>query len=203
MNKNSKQFVQHQSGFVPVIMILIIIVGFVGTYFLGTLKNKPLTNVVSTASPYAVTIDESSVSKPITTPDTPSWQEYTNTTLGFSVMYPAEWRVLGDATTTSFIGFGPINLNDTQWVITINSHRSTDEIAADMGKQFSDRKEQRRTFKINNREAIEIIVTTPSEPNWIFRQILIPINDITFAFSNGAIEDNRFVSFYNSFVLTK
>lgn len=66
---------QNQKGFVPVIIILVVLIGFVGVYFLGTLKNKP-SDVSSTASPTAVA-KESTVptSKPVTTIDpTSNWK---------------------------------------------------------------------------------------------------------------------------------
>lgn len=81
-----------QKGFVPVIIVLVVLIGFVGVYFLGTLKNK--TTVVSPTSVPNIVINESSVpsSKPVATNDpTYYWKTYSNTKFNYSLKIPSDW----------------------------------------------------------------------------------------------------------------
>lgn len=61
-------------------------------------------------------------------------QSYTNGTYGFSINYPQGWRIVEDKNSIySFIGFGPSNQGeDVNWTITMNSHKSIDDIASQM-----------------------------------------------------------------------
>lgn len=60
---------RNQKGFVPFIIILLSLIGFIGVYYLGTLKPKPVSE------------------QPAETKDT--WRVYKNIKLGFSVEIPA------------------------------------------------------------------------------------------------------------------
>lgn len=57
---------KNQKGFVPIIIILVVLVGFVGVYYLGTFKTK--TTTVNPTSTPVVSVEPSSVptAKPVT-----------------------------------------------------------------------------------------------------------------------------------------
>jgi len=84
---------KNQKGFIPVIIILIVLLGFVGVYYLGTLKSKPA-NVNPSSSPLAVdtqsAIPAVPTIKPVTDP-TLNWKTYTNNE--FSFRYSDDWAV--------------------------------------------------------------------------------------------------------------
>jgi hypothetical protein len=103
------------------------------------------------------------------------------------------------------IGFGPANVGeDIQWAINVYTGKTLDEIVADMGKQFgSDRKEQRKQITVNGLSATEAIVTTSSVQGWTYRQIIINTGNKLIVIGNGAVEDNKFSTFYQSFSLNR
>lgn len=81
-----------QKGFVPVIIILVVLIGFVGVYFLGTLKNK---TVVINPTPTPNTVATESVApsyNPVVTTDpTSNWKTYRNTKFNYSLRIPSNW----------------------------------------------------------------------------------------------------------------
>jgi hypothetical protein len=84
--------VKNQKGFVPVIIIILAMVGFVGVYYFGTFKTK---NVVvnSTATPNVSVFSTPSVtSKPLITSQIAKWKTYSNKV--FTFKYPVEWDTI-------------------------------------------------------------------------------------------------------------
>lgn len=68
----------------PVIIILVVLIGFVGVYYLGTLKpNK----VAESSTPTPVTSVEP------TADPTANWKTYTNKEHGVSFKYPLDWKL--------------------------------------------------------------------------------------------------------------
>jgi hypothetical protein len=130
-----------------------------------------------------------------------NWQSYSNTTIGFMIKYPPDWRKVGNETSTEMIGFGPASVGeDVQWGINIYTNMTIDGIVSEMGKQFSSsRKEQRNDVVVDGIKGIEAVVTTSTEPTWIYRQVIFPLNGKLIAISNGAVEDNKFNDFYKTF----
>jgi hypothetical protein len=87
-----------QAGFIlPIIIILVVLIGFVSVYYLGTIKSKstiiyvtPSPNVEVTTLPSIVTS-----SKPITITDsTSNWKRYN--VLNFQVKIPNHWNYIDD-----------------------------------------------------------------------------------------------------------
>lgn len=84
---------KNQKGFVPVIIILIVLIGFVGVYYLGTLKPKnvvvnPTSTPTVSNSPSSVATFKSATSDPIT-----EWKTYQDNNMGFEIKYPIEFNV--------------------------------------------------------------------------------------------------------------
>lgn len=80
---------KNQKGFVPIIIIIVVLIGFVGVYYLGRLNPK---KEVSNPSPSSVAtvIDTSKPTIPTikpTTDPTANWKTYTNTKYGYSIGY--------------------------------------------------------------------------------------------------------------------
>lgn len=92
MKKNQKGLLA-QAGFVPVIIVLVVLIGFVGVYYLGRLNpKKEVSN--PTSSPVATVIDTSKPTVPTTKPTTDpmaNWKTYKNNK--FSFKYLNDWDV--------------------------------------------------------------------------------------------------------------
>lgn len=84
---------KNQKGFIPVIIILVVLIGFVGVYYLGTLKQKN-TTVNPTTTPVVSSLPSSvATSKPATPDPTVNWKKYTNTKYGYSISYPSSYVI--------------------------------------------------------------------------------------------------------------
>jgi len=83
---------KNQKGFIPVIIILVVLIGFVGVYYLGTLKsNKNVevnpTSVVSSL-PSSIATSKSASPNPTT-----NWKDYNFSPLKLSLKVPQEFTV--------------------------------------------------------------------------------------------------------------
>lgn len=176
-------------------VLLVAIIGLAGyflyTKYLGGTGNKEAVNTVVTPVPVVAT----------PTPDpTANWEKYINTALGFSIKYPSSWRLVGTEKSTEMVGFGPASIEeDVQWAINVYTNKTVDQLIADMGKQFDDRKVKQEQIEIGSISATKVTVTTPSAETWVSEQILINKNNKIIDISNGAIVDANFEDFYNSF----
>lgn len=80
---------KNNRGFVPAIIILVVLIGFGVFYFLGTLKPKSV--IVATPIPTIISV---SSSKPVATSDpTANWKTYVDPNSLFSFKYPSDWRL--------------------------------------------------------------------------------------------------------------
>lgn len=86
----------NQKGFIPILVIVVLVVSAVGGYFLYQQQTKSpssqlATNQVTNQATSAGQIDE-----------TANWKTYTDQSLGFQIMYPPDWKVKqgGDPRTT-------------------------------------------------------------------------------------------------------
>ena len=93
----------NQKGFANIILVVVIVilVGAVG-YFAFVKKSEP---VAQQPTPTPIQT-KTSTPTPTTKDETSSWKTYTNSSVGFSFKYPADWKVSDD-------GKGDINLTDS------------------------------------------------------------------------------------------
>lgn len=130
------------------------------------------------------------------------WQAYIDDDLGFQIDIPADWYVRPQ--NEELVGFSPSGFGDYVWGVHIynSSEITTQAIINDMGKQFEQtRQESRRAVIINGLSATNVLVTTTTHPDWFYQAVIIEYNDKIFQITNGAIRDDRFGTFYQSFKL--
>src|SRR3989344_5398734 len=96
MNMNQKGFAN-----IILVVVIVILVGAVG-YFAFVKKSEP---VAQQPTPTPIQT-KTSTPTPTTKDETSSWKTYTNSSVGFSFKYPADWKVSDD-------GKGDINLTDS------------------------------------------------------------------------------------------
>jgi hypothetical protein len=72
-----------------------------------------------------------------------------------------------------------------------------------MGKQFSDRQEQKEKITIDGNNALKVRVTSPSNYGWVYKAVIVEKGDYIYFISNGAVQKDSFDKFYNSFKFTK
>lgn len=86
---------KNQKGFIPVIIVLVVLIGFVGVYYLGRLNPKTVvTN--PTASPLVDGTEKPDFTKSTikpTTDLTANWMTYINKQYGFVFKYPPNWKI--------------------------------------------------------------------------------------------------------------
>lgn len=152
-----------------------------------TLKGKPVTQV-DTPKLEEVGNTEST---PISVDTTLNWKSYSDTNNGFSVKYPSTWRIVSMKNT---VGFGPVDIpEDVIWAVTSYDSKSisVDKIIDELGSQFSDRKQATNKISINGVEAIQVITTTPSYPDWHLETIIAESSTRIITISNGAVDDSN------------
>lgn len=84
---------KNQKGFIPVLIILVVLLGFVGVYYLGTLKPKsaietPNTTPIVSISPSSVVTSKSATPDP-----TAKWKTYKNEQYRFEFKYPTDGKL--------------------------------------------------------------------------------------------------------------
>lgn len=192
----------HQSKtniLLPILLTMVVsgIVFGISGYFLGKTTNIPQ----DISYEQKTVVEETAVltTQPTSTPkvnydaDYSKWQTYTNQDvyLPYEIKYPNEWRLvqynLG-------IGFGPQEVKeDVLWGVAYyeTAYYTLDQLAAEFGKQFSDKKQTRQDIKINNIPAIKFTTTTPSITDWYSESIVIPTDTTYIVISNGAITNEN------------
>ena len=161
---------KNQRGFAPVIVILVVLIGFVGVYFLGTLKNKPST-VNPTSSPVAVA-KESAIPtvKPVATTDlTADWKTYTNTKFGFSFKYPTDFKttlspttgeefnlVVDKKTNVSEMGFVPVQFSINMSRDENNMIRNITTLSQAEEIYKINRNQTRKSILLDNKSAVTV-----------------------------------------------
>jgi len=192
----------------------------INTYFLsqGNIYSLTLKYLGSTTNP-AVT-ENTTYNQVLSTfkflDNTTNWKTYTDSKNGFSIRYPSTWRSasLGE----NGIGFGPKEIGeDVLWGINVydKSVYPKEKIIDEAGKQFSDRKQNTNNIDINGIQAIRLITTTSSIPDWYLETIIIEYGSNFVTISNGAINDTKlqtllgvpkgttFKDFYSTFKFTR
>ena len=163
-------------------------------------------NVNTSTNTNTATNTNTSVNTNTSTSPTADWNTYTNTKYGYSVEYPKDWRVIpvtGAATADGPAFASPTTQGDTDWGIIIISGQTVDQVIADVGSQWSDRKESRETVTFNGITATKATVTTNQYPNWKSVDIVFAHSGKVFHLTNGAIDRPAFVDFYQSFTFTQ
>ena len=198
------------------LLVSALIFGFAGYYF-GKIGPKSPNTVVDQSSTKSPTPSLKPTLTPTVSPtvdqavDYSAWQSYTNQRALYEVSYPNGWRVVSQDTGE---GYGPEEVGeDILWSINVyeKSKYTLEQIVAEFGKQFSDRKQTQQKVVINDLPAVKYVTTTPSMPAWILETILIENNSVYLVISNGAItneglqkmngvpEGTTFEKFYTSF----
>lgn len=94
-----------------------------------------------------------------------------------------------------------LNLNLAEyWGIFVHQPSELEKVIAQMGNQFEDRKESRSEVMVNkNITGTMVTVTTDKYADWVYKTVYFENNGQLFAIGNGAIDDNKFETFYKSF----
>lgn len=128
-----------------------------------------------------------------------NWQNYQNDKLGFQIKYPQGW-VYAESDTGIYFGTPESKPGGYIWGISIHQPSELEKVISQMGNQFVDRKESRSKVMVNkNITGTMVTVTTNKYPDWISKTVYFENNGQLFAIGNGAIDDDRFESFYKSF----
>lgn len=205
---------------VPILLTLLVcavVFGFGGYYF-GKMSSEPQKinsdSLVVTQSPTPSTIVVTPTSNPVVSQSTDyfGWSSYTNQGALYEIKYPSGWRVVPYNTGE---GYGPKEIGeDVLWAINFyeKSKYTLDQVAAEFGKQFSDRKQTKQNVTINGLSAAKYITTTPSAPDWYYETLVIERGSSYIVISNGAINSESlqkmkgvpagttFEKFYQSFL---
>lgn len=141
------------------------------------------------------------------------WKTYQNTEFNFSVSIPQNMNVLsedsmGDLGCQVYFGKQTERKegHDGEWAILVynKSKHATEELISQAGSQFgADKKEERENITINGLPAVKAIITTSTQPDWRFEGVFLEEGEYIYEFSNGAVKDDDYGKFYNSFKLAK
>ena len=181
---------------VAVIITAIVVGG--GVYYWqnqNTVKNevsKP--PVEETVQPIA-SIDPETEESTITN----NWQNYQNSEFGFKVNYPQDWEYQ-ELDKGILFGTPESKSGGYIWGIFVHQPSELEKVIAQMGNQFEDRKESRSEVMVNkNITGTMVTVTTDKYADWVYKTVYFENNGQLFAIGNGAIDDNKFETFYKSF----
>ncbi len=117
----------------------------------------------------------------------------------FQISYPQDW-IYEEFDFRIGFGLTESKSGGYQWGINFYSPSELEKVIAQMGDQFEDRKESRSEVSVNkNITGTMVTVTTNKYPDWISKTIYFENNGQLFAIGNGAIDDDRFETFYKSF----
>ena len=161
----------------------------IGGYYLGRQSLKP----TETVNQYQTQPTPISTVSPTSSgqPTEPLWQSYTNSGALYEVQYPVGWRVvpynIGE-------GYGPKEIGeDVLWAINFYEKKdfTLDKVAAEFGKQFSDRKQIKEDIMVNNIPAVKFTTTTASIPDWYLVNIVVERGTSYIVMSNGAITNEN------------
>lgn len=131
------------------------------------------------------------------------WQEYQNEQIGFHIKYPQDWVYEKYNNEVIYFGTPESKTGGYIWGIFIHQPNELEKVIAQMGDQFTDRKETREEVMVNNNITGTLVtVTTNKYPDWILKTVYFEKDGQLFAITNGAIDDDTFEAFYKSFEFT-
>jgi len=135
---------------------------------------------------------------------TSDWQLYQNDNLGVSFKYPDGWKI------TEFvngIGVGPKEIrSDALWGVFYytQSQKTQEDLVREIGKQFGgNRKEIIEDIVIDGIQGVKVVVTSPTISDWYSESVVIQHKGKIFRIGNGAVKNDEFKKFYNSFKFAK
>lgn len=143
--------------------------------------------------------------------DTSDWKTYKNEEYGFEIQYPKDWKVREmkegkkvdeeDVNKpVTWVTFGPSEFESGRWNIQFFlDPNGLEQDIARQGNQFSDREEYKNSIKFNGIDALYLLVVTNTYPDWFSESVYFSKNSILFCIRNGAVKDNNFKRFYESF----
>lgn len=166
----------------------------------------------TTPTPMPVPSTSTSSVEPLPAFDELGRQIYSNKEFGFELKYSKDWRIVSEINSPNSpllfrVSFGDKAHGgegyDGDWFALVynKSQTSAEELIKEMGKQFTDRKEQRTNITINNMPAIKVIVMSPSVPDWEYEAVILQKGNYFFMIGNGAIKNPAFDSFFGSFIV--
>jgi hypothetical protein len=128
-----------------------------------------------------------------------NWQTYQSQSYGFNISYPQGW-VYEEFNNTIYFGTPESKSGGYIWGVFIHQANELEKVIAQMGDQFEDRKESRSEVMVNkNITGTMVTVTTNKYTDWISKTVYFENSGQLFAIGNGAINDDRFETFYKSF----
>ena len=141
-----------------------------------------------------------------------NWSTYSDENYNFIINYPEDWEFseielhYQDNSSPYMIGLRPTTVvHDFQWGVNVYDKNYVDiqEVAGMGGTRFEDRIVKENELMVGGLPALRYIVTTESIPDWYSEQIVIEDEDYIYTIGNGAVEDDLFTDFYNSFRIQK
>lgn len=142
------------------------------------------------------------------------WQTY-NSDYNFSIRYPSGWEVLFEDDLSEFdyssgklfhLSFGNGTHGygyDGEFFVDVYDQFKAEvkNPIESIGDQFDDRQETSEEIMVNGMLATKTIITSSSNLEWIYEVVVIEDagGDYAYFISNGAIKNDRFDTFYNSF----
>ncbi|GLB47873.1 hypothetical protein Y10_02410 [Neptunitalea sp. Y10] len=127
------------------------------------------------------------------------WKTYKNKKLGYSVMYPKEWKAKGGE--NGFYCGKESGFGNAEFMIMWSDVTDQDRIDfifndADFYQGYD---VQRETITINGKEAERIIATKSSNPDLYSEIVILKTPEKWYKFENAGVKDFRFQRFYESF----
>ena len=107
-----------------------------------------------------------------------------------------------DTSNYQYIGFGTAEskMGGYIWGLTVTQPDKIQKMIAQTGSQFEDRKEVKSSLVIGESIPAQMVtVTTNKYPDWISKTIYFEHKGKLYVIGNGAVQDDRFATFYNSF----